>query len=60
LISICPAEWTDRRKTEVSQVILAALRGLLLDRRIGGSPLGVQAGLDALVRAIEREEAAPR
>jgi AcrR family transcriptional regulator len=58
LVALLPANWTDRRKTEVSEMIFATFRGLLLDRRTGSTPTGVQAGLDALVRAVEREEAA--
>ena len=58
LIALCPAEWTDRRRREVAEFILAALRGLLLNRILGADEAGVEAGLAALLRALEREEAA--
>jgi DNA-binding transcriptional regulator YbjK len=57
LLSLCPADWTERRKHEVSQMILAALRGFLVHRATGGDQEGVDAGFEALVRALDREEA---
>jgi len=57
LLSICPPEWPERRKFEVAQLILAALRGCLIEWRTSGDSAGIDAGLDALVRALEREEA---
>ena len=58
LLSICPAYWSDRRKLEVAEMILAVLRGFLVDSRTSGDTAGVAAGFEALVRALEREEAA--
>jgi AcrR family transcriptional regulator len=58
LLSICPEDWSDRRKLEVAEMILAVLRGFLVDRRISGDAVGVAAGFEALIRALEREEAA--
>jgi DNA-binding transcriptional regulator YbjK len=58
LLSICPGHWTQRRKLEVSELILAVLRGFLVDARTSGDTAGIAAGFDALVRALEREEAA--
>ena len=58
LLSICPPEWTDRRKLEVAEMILAALRGFLIDALTSGNTTGVEAGFEALARALEREEAA--
>ena len=58
LLSICPAHWSDQRKLAVSEMILAALRGFLIDRLASGNNAGVEAGLEALSRALEREEAA--
>lgn len=60
LRSICPAHWSDQRKEEVSEMILGVLRGFLVHWRTGGSADGVDAGFAALVRALEREEAAER
>ncbi len=57
LLSICPPEWPERRKFEVAQLILATLRGCLIEWRTSGDSAGIEAGLDALVRALEREEA---
>jgi len=58
LLSLCPADWSDRRKLEVAEMILAAFRGFLIDRLASGDTSGVDAGLDALTRALDREEAA--
>jgi AcrR family transcriptional regulator len=59
LLSICPQAWSDQRKLEVSEMILAVLRGFLIDRLTSGDNAGVEAGFEALVRALEREEAVP-
>lgn len=58
LLSICPPEWTDRRKLEVAEMILASLRGFLIDWLTSGSTTGVESGFEALARALDREEAA--
>ncbi|WP_331770999.1 TetR/AcrR family transcriptional regulator (plasmid) [Embleya sp. NBC_00888] len=58
LLSICPEHWSDRRKLEVAEMVLAVLRGFLVDARTSGDLDGVAAGFDALTRALEREEAA--
>ena len=60
LLSICPPDWPEQRKLEVSEMILAALRGFLIDRLTSGNDEGVQAGFEALSRALEREESAGR
>ena len=57
LLSVCPQEWSDQRKLEVSEMILAALRGFLIDWLTSGNTTGVEAGFEALARALEREEA---
>jgi len=59
LHAICPSEWSDRRKLEVSEMILGALRGFLVDLRTSGDEAGIEAGLAALSRALDREEATP-
>jgi DNA-binding transcriptional regulator YbjK len=59
LMALCPPDWTDRRKLEVAEMILATLRGFLIDRLTSGDTTGVEAGLNALARALDREEAAP-
>ena len=58
LLSLCPAQWPDRRKLEVAEMILAALRGFLVDYRVSGDAAGAGAGFEALARALDREEAA--
>jgi AcrR family transcriptional regulator len=59
LLSICPPHWSERRKVEVAEMIMAALRGLLIDWMTSGNIEGVEAGFEALSRALDREEAAP-
>jgi hypothetical protein len=58
LLAICPPHWPERRKLEVSEMILAALRGFLIDWLVSGTMTGTEAGFGALARALEREEAA--
>jgi AcrR family transcriptional regulator len=58
LLSLCPAEWPDGRKEEVAEMILAVLRGFLVDWLTRGDLTGVDAGFKALLRALEREELA--
>jgi AcrR family transcriptional regulator len=57
LLSMCPEHWSDRRKLEVAEMILAVLRGFLVDARTSGDTEGIAAGFEALARALEREEA---
>jgi AcrR family transcriptional regulator len=57
LLSICPPDWPEQRKLEVSELILAALRGFLIDQLTSGNNAGVEAGFEALARALDREEA---
>jgi AcrR family transcriptional regulator len=59
LLSLCPGDWSDRRKLEVADMILATLRGFLVDWLTTGGTADVDAGLEALARALDREEAAP-
>jgi len=58
VVSLCPEHWPDRRKLEVAEMILAVLRGLLVNWLTSGDNEGVAAGFDALTRALDREEAA--
>jgi hypothetical protein len=58
LLALCPAPWSDQRKLEVSELIMAALRGFLVDWLTTADSSGAAAGLEALARALEREEAA--
>ncbi len=74
LRAMCPPRWSDRRKEEIAELVFAALRGFLVQRRtagVGGGASadgegdgaagadgGGEAGLTALLRMLEREEAA--
>ena len=60
LRAMCPPDWGDQRKNEIAELVFAALRGFLVQRRTGGSDGagGGEAGLAALLRMLEREEAA--
>jgi AcrR family transcriptional regulator len=57
LLSICPPDWPERRKLEVSEMIMAVLRGFIIDWLTSGDITGAEAGLEALARALDREEA---
>jgi DNA-binding transcriptional regulator YbjK len=59
LLSICPADWPEQRKREVSEMIMAVLRGYTVEFLTSGDSAGIEAGFAALDRALEREEAAP-
>jgi AcrR family transcriptional regulator len=59
LVSFCPAHWPQQRKLEVAEMILATLRGFLVDLLTSPDGDGAAAGFAALLRAVEREEAAP-
>ena len=57
LLSICPPAWSEQRKYEVSTMILATLRGFLVHRATSGDPADIDAGFEALARALDHEEA---
>jgi hypothetical protein len=58
LLSLCPEDWPEERKREVAELILAVLRGFLIEWRTSGDEVGIESGFKALVRALEREERA--
>ena len=60
LLSLLPETWSGRRRLEVAELVLGALRGFLIDWLTSGNTDGVEAGLDALTRALDREEAMDR
>jgi AcrR family transcriptional regulator len=60
LLALCPEDWSDRRRTEVAEMIMATLRGFVIDRLASGDSTGVDAGFEALARALDREEAFDR
>jgi len=55
LLALCPDGWSEARKTEVAQMVLATLRGFLVDWLTSGTIDGAEAGFAALLRAVERE-----
>lgn len=59
LMAFCPSDWPEQRKHEVASMILATLRGFLVDLLTSDDGSGAEAGFEALLRAVEREEAAP-
>ncbi|MEU0788971.1 TetR/AcrR family transcriptional regulator [Amycolatopsis sp. NPDC005961] len=58
LVSFCPPDWPEQRKFEVASMILATLRGFLVDLLTSADGDSAAAGFEALLRAVEREEAA--
>ena len=58
LLSLCPPGWPQQRKVEVAEMIMATLRGFVVGWLTTGDAAGAEAGLEALARALEREEAA--
>lgn len=58
LMSLCPATWSETRQHEVSELVLGTLRGFLVDLRTNNDVSGIQAGFEALARALDREQAA--
>ncbi|MFB9629574.1 TetR/AcrR family transcriptional regulator [Nonomuraea helvata] len=58
LVSLCPVSWSEQRKFEVAEMVLGTLRGFLVEWRTSRDAEGIAAGFEALVRALEREEAA--
>ncbi|HEX6446722.1 MAG TPA: hypothetical protein VF053_16635 [Streptosporangiales bacterium] len=57
LLAMCPEEWPDRRKREIVELILATMRGFLMEWRTSHDTAAIEAGLAALTRALKREEA---
>jgi AcrR family transcriptional regulator len=61
LRALCPPDWAQQRRQEVAELVFAALRGFLVQRRTtpgGQDGHGGEAGFAALLRMLEREEAA--
>ena len=59
LLALCPDGWSEQRKFEVAEMIMAVMRGFLMDWRTTGEAVRIEAGMEALARALEREEAQP-
>ena len=58
LLAICPPDWSEQRKREVAEMVIAVLRGFTVEFLTSGNSAAVEAGFAALARALEREEAA--
>jgi AcrR family transcriptional regulator len=58
LESLCPPNWTAQRQHEVALLIVATLRGCLAEWRTTRDMANITPALEALVRALEREEEA--
>jgi hypothetical protein len=58
-LALCPDGWSEQRKFEVAEMIMAVMRGFLMDWRTTGEAARIEAGMEALARALEREEAQP-
>ena len=58
LLTLCPPGWTQQRKEEVVDLILATLRGFLMEWQTTRSVVRIDPALTALVRALDREETA--
>jgi len=58
IITWCPPHWTDQRKREVATLVVATLRGCIAEWRITRDMTHITPALDALGRALEREEKA--
>lgn len=59
LLDLCPPSWPEDRKRQVAELVLATFRGFLVEWRTTGDETRVEAGLAALVRVLDREEATP-
>ena len=58
LLDICPPQWSEQRKREVAEMVMAVLRGFTVEFLTSGNSAAIEAGFAALARALEREEAA--
>ena len=52
LMAVCPAGWSPERKRGVAAMVLATLRGFLLERLVG-DVASAEAGFEELVRTLE-------
>jgi len=56
LQSWCPPHWTEQHKREVALFIVATFRGCLAEWRTTRDMANIAPALEALIRALEREE----
>lgn len=60
LMAMCPDHWTRARAEEVAEMILATMRGFLMEWQTTRRTERIERGLSALLRALEREESSDR
>lgn len=56
LVELCPPGWPEQRRLEVAHLVLATMRGMLVDRLTTDGASGISAALAALQRAVRAEE----
>jgi hypothetical protein len=59
LLGLCPDSWSRRQKLEIAHLILATMRGMLVNRLTDDSDAGTKAALAALGRAVRDAEQKP-
>jgi DNA-binding transcriptional regulator YbjK len=57
LLSLLPSEWAAERRGQVADLLLAVFRGFLMDWRTTSDTARIRPALEALARAMDREEA---
>ncbi|GAA0572914.1 TetR/AcrR family transcriptional regulator [Paractinoplanes ferrugineus] len=57
LVSLCPPDWRAERKRQVAEMVMATMRGFLMEWRTTRDESRIEAGLAALTRALDSEEA---
>ena len=57
LMSLCPPGWDEARRREVAEMVMATMRGFLMEWRTTQDQARISAGLVALGRALDSEEA---
>lgn len=58
LMTLCPPDWDVERKEAVAELIMATMRGLLMEWQTTRESDRIELALTALTRALDREEAA--
>jgi len=57
LVSVCPEGWSDQRRQATAGIVLATLRGLLLDLLTSSDEARARASLNAFLTLLERTDA---
>lgn len=56
ILELCPAEWSEERRRDVSALVLACLRGMLADLLTSGDEARAQGALSTLSRMLDAEQ----